>query len=432
MNQAIAYRQPHRALSGAAPRKRPLHRYMLLAFMVAICMPITIAFYAGSLLITPYRIFMIACLPYLMFTLFADRSLKFGPADVLMLAFGLWSVGCILHNISDGTQRAGQYWIETVSAYILARVTLRSVADVLYFLKLVLVASIIAFIIAVPEAITHKKFLLEITSRMTGMHYFEYAPGTDVRLGMRRPQAFFANTILYGVFCASCVAMFWYTAQNNFSRIYKVAVLAIATFFSLSSAPLLAVNVQIVMIIGEYLTRGIKGRAPLTISLGVIVTVLMNLLTTSGVVGFIVNHLTFNSGSAYNRVNIWNWGWFNIKQHPIFGLDADNWIRPTWMKPSCDNFWIVITMLGGIPALTFMILTMLITMWKLGHIDVRRLPPIYAKLRMGWFFSFIALAFTGFSVMFFGAISPMYYFMIGIGGALIPIYDRANRLARDR
>ena len=427
MSQALMYRRPPMAARGASIQNRPHHRFMILGFLIVLCCPITIAFYAGPLLITPYRIFMIVLFPYFFLTLFSDKSLKVGMADFCVLLFAVWSAFCTVKNIGDGVQRSGQYFLETVCAYLLARVTVRSIADVIYFLKLMFGFSVVAFALAVPEAITHNKFIMDSTSALTGIPYGQYAPGTDIRLGMRRPQAFFSNTILYGIFCASCISLFWYTTKATASRLFKTVVLTVATFFSLSSAPLLEMNVQFIMILGEYFTRGIKGRVPITLILTGMVTVVTNIGTNSGVVGFIINHLTFNSASAYNRILIWNWGVFNIKQHPIFGLDVDNWVRPYFMKPSCDNYWIVITMIGGIPALTFMLTAMGIIMWRFGKIDVKRLPPIYTNFRIGWFFSYIAFAFTGFSVMFFGGIQPLYFFLLGLAAAAVPIYQRAVR-----
>ncbi|WP_157215848.1 O-antigen ligase family protein [Flavisphingomonas formosensis] len=426
MNQAIAYRRP--AAAPAKPlRKRSVHQLLILGFLIVLCTPITIAGYVGGVLITPYRVYVMILFPYMLFKFFTDKSIKPGPADLLVFVYSAWTIMCVVNNIEDGVQRAGQYFLETVCAYLLARVTIRSMDDLLHVVKLIFYFSLVAFILAVPEAITRKKFIMDTTSAMTGMHYAQYAEGADVRLGMRRPQAFFSNTILYGLFCASCIALVWYTAKDKMTRWFRFAILAAATFFSLSSGPLLAMNVQLLMIFGEYVTRGVKGRVPITLTLGAIATVVMNVTTNSGIVGFIVNHLTFNSASAFNRILIWNWGVFNIQQHPIFGLDADNWVRAPFMKPSCDNYWIVITMLGGLPALSFLILAILTTMWKFAKIDTRRLPPIYSQFRTGWFFAYIAFAFTGFSVMFFGGIQPLFFFMLGIGGSAIPIYQRMLR-----
>jgi hypothetical protein len=384
----------------------------------------------GPVLITPYRVYMLVLLPYLLYKLFTDKALKAGPADFFVIFFSLWTSLCVVSNMEGGYQRAGQFILESVSAYVLARVTLRSIDDLLYVVKWLFILSLIAFALAIPEAITRKKFIMDFTSSLTGMHYAQYAPGADVRMGMRRPQAFFSNTILYGLFCASAISLVWYTTIPTASRIYKTAIIAMATAISLSSAPLLAMNVQFTMIAGEYFTRGIKNRVSFTLILSTIVTVIMNFTTNSGVVGFIVNHLTFNQASAYNRVLIWNWGLFNIKANPIFGLDADNWIRADYMKASCDNYWIVITMLGGIPALLFLLAGIFVTVRTWGKLDLRTLPPIYNRFRTGWVFCYIAFAFTGFSVMFFGGLQPLFFFLLGLGGAGIPIYSAALKQGR--
>jgi hypothetical protein len=58
------------------------------------------------------------------------------------------------------------------------------------------------------------------------------------------------------------------------------------------------------------------------------------------------------------------------------------------------------------------------------------LPPIYNRFRTGWFFCYIAFAFTGFSVMFFGGLQPLFFFLLGLGGAGIPIYSAALKQGR--
>lgn len=403
---------------------------LILGFLIVLCLPSTIATYMGDVLITPYRVYMLALLPYLLFRLVTDKAVRAGPADFLLISYSLWSAYCMVSNIEGGYQRAGQMILESVSAYILARVTVRSINDLLYIVKWLFILSFVAFVLAVPEAITHKKFIMDITSSLTGMQYAQYAPGADVRMGLRRPQAFFSNTILYGLFCASCISLVWYTTGATASRIYKAVVLAMAAAISLSSAPLLAMNVQFTMIAGEFLTRGVKNRVSFTLILSIVMTLIMNVTTNSGVIGFIVNHLTFNQASAFNRVLIWNWGLYNIKANPIFGLDADNWVRAEYMKASCDNYWIVITMLGGIPALLFLLAGIFVTFRNWGKLDLRGLPPIYNKFRTGWFFCYIAFAFTGFSVMFFGGLQPLFFFFLGLAGAGIPIYKVALQQAR--
>jgi hypothetical protein len=183
------------------------------------------------------------------------------------------------------------------------------------------------------------------------------------------------------------------------------------------------------MIAGEFFTRGLKNRVSLALILSTAAAVILNFATNSGVVGFIVNHLTFNQASAYNRLLIWDWGLYNIMANPIFGLDADNWVRAAFMKSSCDNYWIVVTMLGGLPALSFLLAGILATVWSWGKLDLRALTPIYARFRTGWFFCYIAFAFTGFSVMFFGGLQPLFFLFLGLAGAGIPIYKAALQQA---
>ena len=416
------------ALSSMRPASSTLPAPITI-FVLLLCVPGTIAIFAGSFLITPYRIYMMAITPFLFMRLFSDRSLKVSSYDFLFLAYAGWTVLCIYRNANAPGERAGMFLLQSISAYILARTSFRSIRDLRNVFSLMLTLVAIAFVLAIPEAITHKKFILDFTGDLTGVHYGQvYADGTDVRFGLRRAQAFFANPILYGLFCASILSFVWYTARSPSRRIVGAVIVAAAMSLAVSSGPLLAFNMQVVMIIIEYYTRGIKQRWMFVIGMAAVGFSLIQMGTGGGVFGLVVNYMSFNTGSAYNRVLIWNWGIINILKNPIFGREG--WEHATFMKDSMDNYWIAITIQGGIPCLVFLLLGILIMMLKLGKVPDTALPKEFRAIRNAWYFSVISFLFAGFSVMFFGEIQPLFFFLLGMAGAMVPIYDREVKLSR--
>jgi hypothetical protein len=323
-------------------------------------------------------------------------------------------------NVDSPIERVGMFALQSMAAYLMGRVMVRSVDDARAIVILMLKIVVVSLIFAIPEAITRQKPIFDITSRLTGIPYGVYSELGDVRMGLRRAQAFFHNPILYGLFCASILSMYWYTKNSWRERIWPVIAIFGGTFLSLSSAPLLAFNVQIIALAVEYFTRGIKNRIqPILFVLFVIFVSLQ--LFTGGVFNIIVRYLSFNSISAYNRVLIWDWGMKNIAQHPIFGRDG--WEHAAYMKDSLDNFWIAITIQGGIPCTVFLLMGIFSIIFRLGKVKPDRMTEEDSLFRTGWIFSILAFMVTGYSVHFFGELQPVFFFLVGIGGALVPIYQ---------
>lgn len=398
----------------------------IIGFMITLCIPATIAVYLGSFLITPYRVYMMVMLPVLLPLLFSKIK-RFSFYDIFILLYGAWTVMCIFMNVESPIERAGMVMLQSIGAYILARTMVSSVDDARNVVVLMLKIVVISLIFSIPEAITHKKPLLDITSKLTGIPYGVYSELGDVRMGLRRAQAFFYNPILYGLFCASILSMYWYSKNTVRERSLPVLAIFAGTFVSVSSAPLLAFNVQLVAIAIEYFTRGIKNRVTLILAASLIAFIALQSFT-GGVFNIIVRYLSFNSGSAYNRVLIWDWGMKNIAAHPLFGREG--WEHAVYMKDSLDNFWIAITIQGGIPSTVFLLLGIFTIMVRLGRLPLLSIPPDYSKFRTGWIFSMLAFMFTGYSVHFFGELQPVFFFLIGMGGALVPIYEAKARDSR--
>jgi O-antigen ligase len=293
---------------------------------------------------------------------------------------------------------------------------LRSIVKPLFLITAV------ALVLAVPEAITHQKPIIEYTSKMTGVSPGFYSDGTDVRLGLRRAQAFFENPILFGLFCATCISLVWYNEERLKTRLTKIIVIAAATFISLSSAPLLAMTSQVLMLTIERITRRLNNRILILSALSLTILLGLNAFTKSGPFGLIINYLTFNQASSYNRVLIWDYGLQNISDHPFFGIVPEDWYRAPWMKVSIDNFWIYTGLLSGFVGWALIASAIILIMWRFGQVPLKNLSVKHIGFRRGWAIAMIAFVLTGFSVMFFGKLQPYFYFMVGIGAAGARIY----------
>lgn len=392
-------------------------------------LPHTIAFKIGPVLFTSYRVVMIGLTVPILIRLATGR-LRLGLPDALVAIFSAWSIMCILINYPDGqnAERAGQFFLEVTLAYYLSRAYISNIEQMYKLAACFFVITAVAGILALPEAITHKKPIIEITSQISGISTGFYFEGTDVRMGLRRAQAFFENPILYGLFCATSFSLIWYTETNALRRAMKLLIITFATFLSVSSAPLLGLMTQLVMICIEISTRNLHNRILIIGGGSAVIFIFLEIFTKSGPLGIIINHLTFNQASSYNRILIWDYGIQNIMKHPFIGIMTDNWERAAFMKVSIDNFYIYTGLISGFVGWGLIVGIIVSVVWRLNSVPLKLLTKRHVDFRRGWSLMMIAFAFTGFSVMFFGKLQPYFYFLLGLGAAAGAIYaDYAKR-----
>lgn len=409
--------------------------WQIWAFLLVMMLPHTIAFYAGPVLITSFRLVMIILAVPIIIKL-TGKQVKMATPDFLLLAFSAWTVLCIMINYPGGgadVEKAGQFLLEVTLPFLLARAFFSDLAQIEKVIKILFVITAIALVLAIPEAVSHQKPIIELTSKITGIGLGFYYDGTDIRMGLRRAQAFFENPILYGIFCATGASLIWYTEQRMPVRLAKLVVIAAATFFSASSAPLLLMMTQFLMIAIETATRNMRNRVAIITVTASTFFLALQVFTKSGPLGIIINYMTFNQASSYARVLIWNWGMQNIVKHPIFGLIVEDWERAPFMGVSIDNFWIFTGIISGFVGWGLLIFTVIAVFRRFNRIPIKQLAPREVNLRRAWSIMMLAFAFTGFSVMFFGKLQPYFYFMLGLGSAAANIYlSRVKQEVRNR
>ncbi|WKL39822.1 O-antigen ligase family protein (plasmid) [Sinorhizobium meliloti] len=73
-------------------------------------------------------------------------------------------------------------------------------------------------------------------------------------------------------------------------------------------------------------------------------------------VKFYISHFTFDAQTGWYRLAIWEFGSASVLNHPILGIGLTEYARPSWMgSASVDNFWLLIAIRHGIPAVVLML-----------------------------------------------------------------------------
>jgi hypothetical protein len=307
--------------------------------------------------------------------------------------------------------------VEFLGAYLLGRVGVRNAEDMRRLIKLLFLLLLLLLPFALLESVTRRPLLLDLIPKSL--------PSVDagVRFGMRRAQTAFAHPIHYGAFVSAAMGMTWYVVDRNksfFGRIPKAFAVVLSTFFSLSTGALLAVMTQLVLILYEATMKASARRWTVFTWSVIIGYAIVDMIATKSPFHVLVNRMTFSSGSSYNRILIWQFGSQNVADNPIFGLGLRDWVRPSYMSPSADNFWLLTAMKFGLPSfLMFAIAVFLMIRWAAR---ANLSDPLAAACRAGWLTSLGGIILAGGTVHYWGNIFSFVMLIFGAGVWIAQIY----------
>lgn len=408
----------------AARRKTLLPAYL---FILSILIPVGINI--GPVYLLPYRIWLLVAFVPLLMKLLSGSSGKVLAIDILLFLSALWVAPAMLlnHPLGEAVEPIGAYMLEFFGAYLVGRVSIRNAEDFQRLVKFLYVVLLILLPFAVMEAVTHKALILDLIPRS------HEVVDAGVRLGLRRVQAVFSHPIHYGVFVAGLLGLVWYVLapKAEIGRKLRGAVfVGVSTFLSLSTGALISYLVQFGAIVWDWLTRGRKGRWRLLGILAAASYVIVDLISNRTPFHVLVTYATFNTGSAYNRILIWEHGTNNVVQNPIFGLGLQDWERPIWMVESVDNFWLLIAMRYGLPSLIFFALALFILIRRVSLVPLS--DPLKQACRAGYLVTISGIIVAGGTVHYWKIILAFVMFIIGSGVWMIFAGDGTEEAGRRR
>ena len=376
----------------------------LFALLIGICLPTNLSFNIGTLLITPLRLLsfflFLSFLRDFLLNLTVKKTLFF---DLMIIGHVLWAFLSMFvnHDIFTGIEAGGLYFVDFFPFYMMGRGIGKDVEYTRKLLKYILYACVIL----IPFAWIESIFSINLLKTIFGLP-------TDIfeqRIGLNRAYASFSHPILYGLFISGFLGLLFYMNIKNRGKI--TLLLCIGTIPALSSAPLLSLMFQLFLIAWDKTFRQIKAKWKILIATAAFLFIFLNVVTNSGPIKLAIKFLTFNSGTGYYRLEIWNYGLDNIYLNPYFGIGYHDWIRASWMViTSVDSFWLFTTMKYGIPSIVFLI-AFLIALYftKLSKIQQKN------DIVIGWKISMAAYIFVGFTVHFWNSSLSIFALLLGIG-----------------
>ena len=377
-------------------------------FMIALIPPSY--FFLGELRLSPMRVLLLATFVPLLFRLLSGAAGRLRAMDVLMMLFMAWIVVTLIYN--NGLARfpfAMITMIELFGGYLIGRVLIRSETDFRRLFRYALWTMIFLFPFVVIELVGMRNLLQELSQRV--LPTLQQGGGKDIRLGLLRVTAGFEHPILYGLFCSTTLAtLFTMNRGRPFGRLIILGFVGFMTFASLSSAPLLALAIQIGLLAWGWITGNCW-----KLLLGLVVTayVTVDLLSNRTPITILINYITFEPQTAWTRVLIWEYGSAEMWRHSIFGIGLNDWLRPAWLPPSVDNFWLVIGMRHGALGLAFLILAIGVGLWDV--LNAKGLSNDARHLRKGYVITLVALFFTLTTVHVWGGTSSFVMLLLGAG-----------------
>jgi len=392
-----------------------LHKPSLLIVFFVIALVLPNYFFLGPLRLSVYRtILLIMAIP-LVIQWLSGRGGGFKLVDFLIIAHGVWiMLALFVHHGMGEFQISGVLAMETVIPFLLARIYVRTPEDFAYFIKAVCWAITFMLPLAIVEALTGRILISEILGLFSPVY-----PDlqNEERLGMQRAQGPFEHPILFGVFCAtmfSAALLVWGHNLNGFSRTLRTAAIGLATFFSLSMGAYISLMIQGGLMIWNQVLKRMPNRWIILILGFLAIYITIDILSNRSPINVITSTLTFRGAAAYNRLLIWEYGTAVVERSPIFGIGFNDWARLPWMPASVDNFWLVVSMKFGLPALAFVMIPFFITLFKTSKRDFSGDKQL-SNYRLAYIFGLVGFSLSISTVHVWNATYVFMIFYLGSG-----------------
>ncbi len=387
-------------------------------FFVGMLLPTAVSLNLGGLRLSVYRIVLIVMFLPMLVRLLSGRAGRMTVFDVL--AHCTWALMALIKwgGLAQGIESGGIYIVEFAGAYLLGRVYIRSYEDFAAVARAYVALVVGMLVFTIPEALTSVHILHDGISAAVGG---PPAPFIEQRMGLERTFGPFDHPILYGVFSASAFSLAYFVVAErrlmNMRGMAQVAGVGVATFMSASGGPYVVLMMQGFVAAWQRVLGRVQGRWAALFTLFAVTYVAIDLFSTKTPFHVFINNFTFSRQSAYNRILIFEFGTAEVARHPVFGIGLGDWERPVWMSDSMDNFWLVIAVRYGLPALAFLLALLLGLVWCAGRRN--DLPEDWRRARHAWAFTLFGITVAAATVHLWNALFVLFVFLIGAGAWLI-------------
>lgn len=395
----------------------PAHLIPVLIFAYSCLLPREFTVEIQGAALFPYRLTLILLLPFAIARL-AKYPVRPSLIDACVGFASVWFIISLIYTTSyeAGLVSGTSYSVDYGLAYLLGRASIRAPEDLRQLFRYFLPGILALVVLLAAESISHRMllrpFLANVLRAPDPYLYFRF------RWGLLRAMGPFPHPILGGVFLAGILPMAWYLAHTARIRLLGCAA-ALGAIFTVSSTAVIALAIAGGIIIMDVAQRKLKLPVfPFAAAYIGLMLISISVISESGLISFAIRNFTFDAGSGYYRVWIWQYGGAEALANPLFGIGLRDWVRPEGMfNDSVDTYWLLITMLHGFPALAAVAFAMLGTIIAVLRTQRFR-HPADADAAKSIVLFLVMAAVSGFTVHLWESVNSWIALMIGCGVSL--------------
>ncbi len=403
------------------PRQEVLNvkgRIPIFALLYIICFALPIQTSISGLVFTPLRLLLLIVIVPLTVNLLRGCYGRLLLVDTIFLLHMLWAVASMTANNPDRVVAfMGSNSLEFIGGYVLARASIQNIDDFQQLCRLLILAVIVTFPLAIYETLTGDPIVIRIIRSIPGItsNTIAYA---EPRFGLQRVQVFLSHPIHYGLFASFALSLIFVGFRDDMTRMKRyllTLIVLVCIMLSLSSGALLAALLQIGLITWAWVFRSYSWRWILFFITCIAAYITVDLLSNRTPVQVFMHYATFNAHTAFWRGIIFDWGMKNVWDNPFFGIGLNDWERPVYMRSgSMDNFWLVMAVRYGIPGFLLLVFGYISALWCVGFRNLDGDQP-FIRFRQAWMICMAGLTFTLATVHIWGELYSFVFFFFGAG-----------------
>lgn len=396
-------------------------RLLIIAFLI----PNEFNFALGSFVLSPYRIALIFLTPYIIWSFYNNtRTIDWNLCDIFALLIGIWPIIAFGLNTGGGAafESGGIQALELIAPYFLIRLNVRTHRHRVEFSKILFLAVTILVALGLPESITGRHFTHEFASALTGI---SYSGSAEQRFGVWRAMGPTDHAIIFGTLCAIALPSASVLARYQ-PKFWLIVMLSIAgAIMSASSAPILAVMVQLGMLVWASVMKSFRSRWWLLLGLFLFFYIVVDVLSNRDPIRVMFTYLLLNPETGYARYYMWinsfevsaqsAWGLFFGYGYSTEIFDViDSFYWRNLMKNTVDSFWLVLMLRFGIVTLIlFSMFSILAFAKSLRHIFGSN-KRHERRFMQAWFITAFAMTLIATTVHFWGYMACVYMMVLAV------------------
>lgn len=393
----------------------------LAAYLVFLAFILPVSFNVGSLELSISRTLLLILTPILFVRLLSGSAGPIRTPDVLILLFMLcFAVSIFLYNRAAFVTFVGSQMVILLGAYLTGRVLIRGPKAFLQYIKLYGVACLVLLPLALYESLTSRMIVVELINSLPGVSS-AYQSDTSPRLGLERAQVVFDHPIHYGLFNTLAFGLIFIGLRGRISNAKRwlwAGLAGAGCFLGLSSGPLVGILAQVSLLVFAVIFRTVRNRWWMLVGFSGVGYILLDLVSSRPAYYAVVERLAMSSQSAFLRRLILEYGVEQIKRKPLFGIGYNSFPLPSFMTGSLDNYWLMVAITHGLPALLFLLGAHFYILIVGGRRDLGG-DPGQENLRMAWAIATVGIMVSLATVAVWSDMASIIFMSLGSGVWLV-------------